>query len=72
MLQKTEVDFHDVFVTHKCRSGAMVEGMPLTFHLCDPRFNPRTNIYLELIWVPCSLAIVTAMTSLCCHKVNEK
>jgi hypothetical protein len=31
-----------------------------------------TNIYLGLIWVPCSLAIVTAMTSLCWHKVNEK
>jgi hypothetical protein len=27
-----------------------------------------TNIYLELIWVRCALAIVTAMTSICGHK----
>jgi hypothetical protein len=31
-----------------------------------------TNIYLGLIWVPCSLAIVTAMTSLWWHKSQWK
>jgi hypothetical protein len=27
-----------------------------------------TNICLELVWVPCSLAIETTMTSRCGHK----